>query len=345
MFKPNFRYTHNIVKNLIQIAKAQAVITNAPLIPKWQVSLRREALLQSAHSSTAIEGNPLTLDEVSELAAGREIMVNRKDRQEVLNYLETLEKIPEFLEKKPFNKADFLEIHRLVVKDTLDHSEDEGTFRNRQVVVRNRATGQITFMPPTTEEVPRLVDEFLKWFKSLEAVELDPVLHAGITHYEIVRIHPFIDGNGRTARIMASLVLFIRGFDVKRFFALDDYYDNDRKAYYDALKAVDPNTRDLTAWLEYFSEGVAVSAEAIRKRVIGLSKDIKVLKQKGQIALNERQMGIVEQIVNNESISNREIREMFNLSNRGALDEIEKLINIDVIEKKGKGRSVIYVLK
>ena len=345
MFKPIFQYTNTIVKNLTHISGAQAVIANAPLIPKWQVSLRREALIQSAHSSTAIEGNPLTLDEVSELAAGREIMVNRRDKQEVINYLEALEKIPEFAEKKLFKKADFLKIHKLVVKNTLDNPEDEGAFRNRQVIVRNRATGQITFMPPTTEAVPHLVEIFFKWLKSSKAVELDAVLHAGITHYEIVRIHPFVDGNGRTARIMASLVFFIRGFDVKRFFALDDYYDNDRKAYYDALKTVDPTTCDLTAWLEYFSEGVAVSVEAIRKKVIGLSKDIKVLKQKGQIALTERQMKIVEWIVNNRSISNREIREMFSLSNRGALDEIEKLMQLDVIEKKGKGRSVIYVLK
>lgn len=344
MFKPNFRYTNTLVKNLTHIAGAQAVITNAPLIPKWQVSLRREALIQSAHSSTAIEGNPLTLDEVSELAAGREIMVNRKDKQEVLNYLEALERIPEFAEKRTLKKSDLLKIHKLVVKDTLDQTDDEGTYRNRQVVVRNMATGQITFNPPETQDVPRLVDDFLNWFKSSEAVELDPVLHAGITHYEIARIHPFIDGNGRTARIMASLVFYIRGFDVKRFFALDDYYDNDRKPYYDALKTVDLKTHDTTTWLEYFSEGIAVSVEAIRKKVIGLSKDIKVLKQKGQIALTERQMRIVERIVNNGSISNREIREMFNLSNRGALDEIEKLIHLEVIRKKGEGRSVIYVL-
>lgn len=344
MFKPNFQYTNTIVKNLTHIAGAQAVITNAPLIPKWQVFLRREALIQSAHSSTAIEGNPLTLDEVSELAAGREIMVNRKDKQEVLNYLEALERIPEFAEKRTLKKSDLLKIHKLIVKDTLDQTDDEGTYRNRQVVVRNMATGQITFKPQGTEDVPRLVDDFLKWFKSSEAVELDPVLHAGITHYEIARIHPFIDGNGRTARIMASLVFYIRGFDVKRFFALDDYYDNDRKPYYDALKTVDLKTHDTTTWLEYFSEGIAVSVEAIRKRVIGLSKDIKILKQKGQIALTERQMRIVERIVNNGSISNREIREMFNLSNRGALDEIEKLIHLEVIRKKGEGRSVIYVL-
>jgi len=344
MFKPNFRYTNTIVKNLTHIAGAQAVIANAPLIPKWQVSLRREALIQSAHSSTAIEGNPLTLDEVSELAAGREIMVNRKDKQEVLNYLEALERIPEFAEKSPLKKSDLLKIHKLVVKDTLDHTDDEGIYRNRQVVVRNRATGQITFRPPETEDVPRLVDDFLKWFKSSGAVELDPVLHAGITHYEIARIHPFIDGNGRTARIMASLVFYIRGFDVKRFFALDDYYHNDRKPYYDALKTVDPKTRDTTTWLEYFSEGIAVSVEAIRKRVIGLSKDIKILKQKGQIALTERQMRIVERIISKGSITNREARELLGLSDEGIRKEITKLIELGVLRKVGEGRSTHYVL-
>lgn len=344
MFKPNFQYTNTIVKNLTHIAGAQAVIANAPLIPKWQVSLRREALIQSAHSSTAIEGNPLTLDEVSELAAGREIMVNRKDKQEVLNYLEALERIPEFAEKRTLKKSDLLKIHTLVVKDTLDHPDDEGTYRNRQVVVRNRATGQITFKPPETEDVPRLVDDFLKWFKSSEAVELDPVLHAGITHYEIARIHPFIDGNGRTARIVASLVFYVRGFDVKRFFALDDYYDNDRKPYYDALKTVDPKTRDTTAWLEYFSKGIAVSVEAIRKRVIGLSKDIKILKKKGQFALTERQMKIAERIISKGSITNREARELLGLSDEGIRKEITKLLELGVLMKVGEGRSTHYVL-
>ena len=95
MFKPNFHYTHKIVRNLTLIVESRAIILNAPLIPKWEVSLRREALIRSAHSSTAIEGNPLSFEEVSALAAGRDIMVRRKDKQEVLNYLEALEKILE----------------------------------------------------------------------------------------------------------------------------------------------------------------------------------------------------------------------------------------------------------
>jgi len=344
MFKPNFHYTHKIVNNLTSIAKARAVILNAPLIPKWEVSLRREALLRSAHSSTAIEGNPLTFEQVSELAAGRDIMVRRKDKKEVLNYLEALEKIPEFAERKPFKLSDLLELHKLITKETLENPADEGSLRNQQVAVVNRTTGQIIFMPPPTDRVGTLVEEFLEWFNSEEANEIDPVLEAGLAHYELVRIHPFVDGNGRTARVMASIVLFKRAFDIKRFFALDDYYDKDRRAYYAALKTVDQDSLDLTGWLEYFTEGVAVSLKAVEDKVIGLSQDIKFLKERGQIALTDRQVKIVERIIERGSITNREVRQITGLSDEGVRKEINKLIELKVIAPEGKGRSLHYIL-
>lgn len=343
MFKPNFRYTDKIVKNLTSIAGARAIILNAPLVPKWEVSLRRDALLRSAHSSTAIEGNPLSFEEVSALAAGREVMVRRKDKHEVLNYLEALERIPEFAKRAALTVDDFLKVHKTVTKDTLENPEDEGVFRNRQVVVGNRITGEIIFTPPLTEDVPKLVEEFLEWFNSKEVNDIDAVIEAGVTHYEIARIHPFIDGNGRTARIMAALVLYKRGFDVKRFFALDDYYDQDRRSYYAALKKVDQKTIDLTGWLEYFTEGVAVSIEAVKKRVIGISKDIKLLKEKGQVAPTERQMKIVERLIAHGRIGIGDVSEMFDISRQAALKEMTKLVDLKVIKLKGKGRGAHYV--
>jgi len=344
MFKPNFKYTNKIVRNLTAIAASRTFILNAPLIPKWEISLRREATLKSAHSSTAIEGNPLSLEEVSKLAAGRDIMVQRKDKQEVLNYLKALEMIPDFAEKEPFTVKNFLKLHKIVTDKTLENPGDEGVFRNREVFVGNRFTGEVVYKPPSTDKVSLLVDSFLDWFNSKEVIEIDSVIHAGIAHYEVVRIHPFIDGNGRTARIMATLVLYKRGFDVKRFFTLDDYYDSDRNSYYKALKSVDQETLDLTGWLEYFTEGVAVSIKAVRDKVVGLSKDIKYLKERGQVALTERQIKIVEHIIEKGNITNRDIRKMFNISNRAAMDEISKLIGMEVLKKVGKGRSTKYEL-
>ena len=143
---------------------------------------------------------------------------------------------------------------------------------------------------------------------------------------------------------MATLVLYKRNFDVKRFFALDDYYDKDRRSYYTALRKVNQQTLDLTEWLEYFTGGVPVSINAVKDKVIGFSKDVKVLKERGQIALTERQMKIVERIVQKGKITNREIRDMFQISNRSALDELEKLMSLGVIEQKGKGRNIHYIL-
>jgi Fic family protein len=344
MFKPNFQYTHKIVNNLVKIAVARELILNAPLVPKWEVSLRREAIIRSAHSSTAIEGNPLSLEQVSDLAAGRYIMVMRKDRQEVLNYLQVLERIPEFAQRSPFKSEDLLEVHKTVTKETLENPGDEGVIRDRQVFVGNRISGEVIFMPPPTEQVNQLVNGFFEWFNSPEISGIDPVIEAGLTHYEIVRIHPFIDGNGRTARVMATLVFYKRGFDVKRFFALDDYYDQDRRNYYAALKSVDQNTLDLTGWLEYFTDGVAVSIKAVKDKVIGLSKDIKLLKEKGQVALTERQMKIVERIIQNDKISIGEVSKEFGISRQAALKEMNKLISLKVVKLKGKGRGAYYIL-
>ena len=344
MFKPKFRYTNKIVRLLTKISSAREVILNSPLIPKWGINLRREAIVHSAHSSTSIEGNRLSLEQVSDLAQGREVMATGKDKQEVLNYLNVLGNIGKLTKGDSILEKDILNIHHKVTKSTLDNPDDCGVYRNRYVVVANRITKEIIFRPPKNEDVPRLIKDLVKWINSEETKELDPVIEAGIVHYEFVRIHPFVDGNGRTARVLATLLLYKKGFDTKQFFCLDDYYDSDRQAYYKALQSVDQETLDLTNWLEYFIEGVNVSVEAVKERVIRLSSERLRKVKGGQIALTEKQMRIVEFINQNGKITNRDIRGMFRISDRAALKEIRKLVDLKVVKSEGKGRSLNYVL-
>jgi len=341
MFKPNFRYTDKIVGDLTQIAAARELVLNSPFIPKWEVSLRREAIIRSAHSSTAIEGNRLSFEQVSDLAHGREIMATRKDKQEVLNYLKVLENIDKLADGK-IQEKNLLHIHNLLTRNTLDNPSDCGVYRTRYVVVGNRLTGDIIFRPPSNEAVPELMKGLIAWANSPNSQALDPVIEAGIAHYEFVRIHPFVDGNGRTARVLATLILYLRGFDAKQFFCLDDYYDSDRPAYYRVLQGVDQKTLDLTKWLEYFVEGVKMSIASVKERAIRLSSERLRTTKKGQISLTERQMRMVEFINQNGQITNRDIRSLFNISNRAALDEIMKLLTMKAIKKAGKGRSLRY---
>jgi Fic family protein len=344
LFNPNFTYTHKIVNNLVQIASAREAVLNSYLVPKWEITLRRDALIRAAHASTAIEGNPLTLEEVSRLAQGRKVMATRKAEQEVLNYLKVLENIEKYQEQGKINENIILTLHKDVTKETLENPEHEGRYRELQVYVGNRITGKVIFMPPPPDEVPELMREFIEWVNSNDSYNLNPVVVAGLSHYEFVRIHPFIDGNGRTARALATLILNQRDFDIKKFFALDDYYDSDRNTYYSALKSVDQKTLDLTQWLEYFTNGVLLSISKVKEKVLQLSLEKHKKESKGQIALTERQMKIIEILQNNGKITAGDVAKVFKISRQAALKELTKLVKLDVIKLEGKGRGANYIL-
>lgn len=347
MFKPNYRVTDKIMNHLTEIAVARDVVEKARLVPKWEISLRREALIHSAHSSTHIEGNSLSLEEVSQLALGREISAIRKDKQEVLNYLEVLSHLEKYTPKGRFTKELVLKIHSALVRGTLNSKNDEGVFRNRQVVVGYRnSEGRtvVTFKPPKTSDVPKLVHGLLDWLNEPKAENINPVLVGGITHYEMVRIHPFIDGNGRTARTLATIIFLMRGFDTKRFFALDDYYDSDRLAYYDALKSVDPKTINVTRWLEYFCEGVAFSVNRVKEKVLSLSKNKRATQSLEQISLTRRQMQIVETISRSGKITSKEMQGMFKITPQAVYKEMRKLVDMRVVQLVGVGRNAHYEL-
>jgi len=172
MFAPNFRYTNRIVNNLIEITSAREIILNSYLVPKWEVSLRRDALIKAAHASTAIEGNPLTLEEVSQLAEGREVMASRKAKQEVLNYLNVLERIEKYRNGGNVTEKSILWMHKDITKETLDSFEHEGNYREIQVYVGNRITGEVTFMPPPPQDVPVLMGALIEWLNSDDSCNL-----------------------------------------------------------------------------------------------------------------------------------------------------------------------------
>ena len=348
-FNPKYTITDKILNNLTLIASNRALVEQAHLVPKWEAKLRRQAMLHNTHSSTAIEGNKLTLEQVEALASGKEVAATQKDKQEVINYLEALEKIPTFAEKGKIKTQDLLNIHRVITKNTLQNDADSGAFRNRQVFVGRRvfdSTGglreEVEYMPPKTEEVPSLVQEFIAWLNQDETWELNPVLLAGITHYEIARIHPFIDGNGRTARLFDTLILYLSGFDHRRLFALDDYYDRDRIAYYAALKTAQQNNNDLTQWLEYFTEGVASSVNEVKETVLKLG--FKRKSPKEQIALTHKQMKIVEYINAHGRVTNRELQALFKISAQAVHKELTALVELKIIKPQGQGRSLSYIL-
>lgn len=343
MFSPNFEYTHRMVSNLLEINSARDFIVNAPLVVEMESSLRRDALLKSAHHSTAIEGNPLTLNQVGKLAQGIQINAQKKAKQEVLNYLNVLEKLDKYPENGNITGKSVLELHQDVTHHTLEYSYLEGQYRTIPVHVVNKM-GETVFTPPPANLVQEYMQNLINWIDNHDQ-ELNPVIMAGIVHYEFVRIHPFVDGNGRTARALAALILYLREFDIDRLFTLDEFYDNDRPAYYRALNSVDPETQDLTEWLEYFLEGFLICITQIKDQILLFAPERAERVQRDRIKISEKMMKIIEQIHLNGQITNSEVQKLLKISRQGAYKNLRGLVDMDLVEKKGGSRSTYYVLK
>ncbi len=294
MFSPKYTVSNLVLKYIGQIEASKEIIENAPLVPAYEAKFRQEAIIRTVHHGTHIEGNQLDTGEVAAVLEGQEIMARDRDIQEVLNYREVL-KLIDKKGKKDYSSKVLLEIHKLTVKNILP-ADKSGNFRATQVVVKNSKTGEVSFKPPRSYEVKGLVDEFMKWLNSNDARDVHPVIKAGIVHYVLAFIHPFIDGNGRTARAFATLVLFKENYDIKKFFSLEEFFDKNAKRYYETLQSVSNqkveslSERNLTPWLEYFCEGLAEELARVKAKVQKLSLDIKLKGKTGQILLSERQM-------------------------------------------------------
>ena len=346
MYAPNFTITNKLLRLIGTIEAAKEVIENSPLVPAWEAKFREEAIVRTVHHGTHIEGNELNKTEAEQVLAGGKIVGRDRDIQEVLNYRNVL-KFIEGYGKVEISESVIKHIHELTTHHLLA-DETIGEYRHTQVVVKNSVTGEITFRPPPAVEVPFLMASFLEWLNTTGLDDIHAVLKAGITHYEVVRIHPFMDGNGRVARATATLVLFLNSYDIKRFFALEEYYDREPMAYYEALQSVGKHEGNVTTWLEYFVEGLAIELTRIKEKVKGLSTDLKIKKSLGgqQVALSERQIKIIEYIQESGFLQNKAFFELFPMvSEDTVLRELKDLLKKGIVVKEGTTKGARYVLR
>lgn len=346
MYSPNYTISNKILKHIGTIEAAKEVIENAPLIPAWEAKFREEAIVRTVHHGTHIEGNELNFTEAEKVLAGAKVVGRDRDIQEVLNYRNVMKFIEGF-QTDAITEETIKHLHTLIADKILPDAV-VGEYRKSQVVVKNSQTGEITFRPPPAVEVPFLVSDFLLWLVTVTSEEIHPTLKAGIAHYELVRIHPFLDGNGRVARAAALLSLFKEGYDIKRFFSLEEYYDREPANYYTALQSVASENGNLTHWLEYFIEGLAIELTRIKEKVKKLSTDLKIKKSMGghQLALSERQIKIVEFIQENGFLQNKVFFELFPMiSEDTVLRELKDLVKKGIILKQGSTKGVRYTLK
>lgn len=350
MYIPKFTITNNILKHIGIIEASKEVIDHAPLLPYYERQFREDALVRTVHYGTHIEGNELNLSQAEKVMAGQDVVARERDIQEVINYrkaMELLEEIRDKKEEKSRITEEFIkQLHKITVNKILP-VEKCGEYRKTGVVIKNNQTGQVSFRPSEAALVPGQISDLLAFISAKQNGDIHPVLMSGVVHYELVRIHPFVDGNGRVARALSTLILFMQGYDIRKFFSLEEYFDRNANNYYSALQSVAKNNGELTIWLEYFTEGLAIELSKIKEKVEKISVDGKLREKLGgkPLLLTDRQLKIIEYIQETGYLQNQAFEELFPMvSEDTILNELKGLLSNKIVKKQGVTKGAKYTM-
>jgi Fic family protein len=330
-YEPRFAISPRLLSLVEDVAALREKIQAAALEVSWIPALQKDSRARNAHASTAIEGNPLTLEQVRALEEGRTPpAAEARPWREVLNYFAGLRHVEKYAGKKIIKHEDLFALHRILAEGVMDQGQ-AGRYRSMQVRVGS-------YVPPPPDAVSGLMFELLNWWNERKG-GLSPVLSSAILHYRFEAIHPFADGNGRTGRALALWELYRRGFDTHHIFSVDEYFWEDRPRYYSALEAVRRQGEDLSAWLEYCAEGLRQTLERVWLRIQAFE-----FRLNAKIVLRPRQERLLRLLRDQDGMLPTEIWAALDVSRQGAMDLLRPLLEAGIVEKIGGKKTGRYKL-
>jgi Fic family protein len=307
MFQPKYSLTNQLLSRLTQVERLYGQVEALKIPQKLELNLKRDNLIQSAYASNRIEGNPLTLPEVTNLLLDDRVPANR-DEKEVTNYFSILSDLSSYLDR-PFDVKLAVKFHSLLLQGVPHH---------------------------TRSQIKAAVGDLMTWAN--HQTNLPVVISAGVFHHHFVFIHPFEDGNGRVCRLLTALIFLKRGYHINKYFILDDYYDIDRIQYSDKLHSADSG--DKTQWLEYFAEGVEHS---LRSAYAKFKTSVNILPVKNRPTKKEQ--SVLELMQQQPEITSTDLAKHLKVSRQQAHNLLKSLVEKGFIDQKGSTKSSYYVLK
>jgi Fic family protein len=339
-WKPRYRITDAVAEALLDIGRARGAVESHSWSPLVEEEIRFKARLRSTHHSTRIEGNRLTLAEAEEVVQGRGVAFagRQRDVAEVERYWNALAQVQEWAEQgSPITEELVRKLHAMVDKGARRRPTPH---RLAQNFVTDSTTGHIIYAPPEAQDVPSLMADLVAWTSEAthKGTPAAPIV-AALAHYQFVTIHPFMDGNGRTARLLATLVLHRAGLGLRGFYSLEEYHARNLEEYYGQL-ATHPDHNyysgradvDLTPWVEYFTRGVArvfgvAAAEALRLSAQGPTVEPDAVR-----ALEPRARRVLALFAKHAEIRSGDVANLLAISPRAARDAIERWVADGLLE-------------
>lgn len=343
-FEPKFTISIPIASALTAIERTRGFLEAATLSKDWVSKMQARALILEAHHTTHIEGTHLSLDQSERLISGEKMQgVDSEDVKELLNYKKAFDFVADYVfSQGTITEGLIREIHRRLVEGVRGDAAQPGQYRTIQNYVANSKTKEIIYTPPAPFDVPVLMAELTDWLQNERTIP--PVLAAGIAQFQLVHIHPFVDGNGRTSRLLSTLCLYRSGYDFKKLFTISEYYDRNRQDFYQALQSVRNKGMDMTSWLEYFCKALETQMHEIQfKGSQAMKLDVLVLEHK----LSERQKQALENLMASEKDFNIQEYEALcpGINRRSLQRDLAALIEKGIITQEGIKKAARYRLK
>lgn len=325
IWKPSYAINADIARALMEIEAAKAVVETTPLSPAVEAELRHNARVRSTHYSTRIEGNRLTLKEAEQVIAGRKTYFHGRERdvREVRNYWDALLKVEDWAAQKGELSEDLIKrLHALVEKGK---RAKPTPYRDGQNVIRDSASGATVYMPPEAKDVPGLMAEMVRWARQAQKEHIPVAIIAALAHYQFVTIHPFYDGNGRTARLLATFILQRDGYGLHGFFSMEEHHARDLTQYYKSLAVGKHHNYymgraevDLTSWVEYFVSLLAKVFTQAKDEALTLAKKGVPAEPQKLRRLDRRARMVLALFAKKERITAQDVAQVLGLSTRMA---------------------------
>ena len=321
----------------MEVEASRQAVARLPLTVAMLNSLRKTARLLSTHYSTQIEGNRLSPSQVEQvLAGGGKFPGRERDEIEVRNYYRAVEFVESLVDdSQPLTDRLVRTIHGLVMSG----KKKPTAYRDGQNVIRDSGSGRIIYLPPEAHDVPLLMAELIAWIaREIESHELPIPLIAGLAHYQFATIHPYYDGNGRTARLLTTLILHRGGYGLRGIYSLEEYYAQNLPGYYDALSVGKSHnyymgraTADVTRFLAYFCHGLADSFSKVRSQAERVGRK-KALDQAPQLrSLTAQQRTALSLFVKTKTVSSGDVAEFFQITSRSAAALCKRWVEVNFL--------------
>ncbi len=315
--KPPYEITTTILKLISSISEKIGQV-NAVYLVKQSTQLRKQNRIKTIHSSLQIEGNTLTEEQITAIVENKRVLAPQKDIIEVLNAIKVYDAIKTF---KPHSEKSFLEAHKILMKDLV---ENNGSYRKTSVGIIKGS--KIAHIAPPAENLPFLMNYLFNYIKNDDELTL---IKACVFHYEMVFIHPFIDGNGRMGRLWQTIIL-MNEYPVFEFLPFETIINKTQKEYYNVLSMSDKQGKS-NAFIEY---------------MLGVINDSLF----NLLQFNNRILSDIDRLNYFISISKKEFKRIDymnvfkDISSATASRDLKKGIELKLFSKVGDKNKTIYLI-